>query len=57
MSVLFVRLEESDRLDTVELGAAVEEGDLKNEEITDQITAQLLDERASSSSGAACRQH
>jgi hypothetical protein len=53
MSVLLVRLEESDRLDTIKLGAAVEEGDLKNEEITDQITAQLLDERASSSSGAA----
>jgi hypothetical protein len=57
MSVSLVRLEESDRLDTVELGAAVEEGDLKNEEITDQITTQLLDEGAGSSSGAAYMQH
>lgn len=53
MSGLLARLEESDRLDTVELGAAVEKGDLQNEEIADQIATQLLNERASSSSGAA----
>ena len=50
---LLVRLEQSDRLDTAKLGAAVQHGDLEDEEVPDQVTPELLDESASSSSGTA----
>jgi hypothetical protein len=49
-----VCLEKSDRLHTAKLRAAIQDGDLKDEEVSDQIASQLLDERASSSSGTAC---
>lgn len=48
-----VRLEQSDRLDTAKLGAAVQHGDLEDEEVPDQVTPELLDEGASSSSRTA----
>jgi len=40
-------------LSPAELRAAVEDGDLKNEQISDQLATQLLNERAGGSSRAA----
>lgn len=49
-----VRLEKSDRRDTTKLRTAIQDGDFKDEEISHQFAAQLLDQRAGSSSRAAC---
>ncbi len=44
-------IEEGDRWDTAKLRAAVQLGDLEDEQISDQVASQLLDEIAGSSSG------
>jgi hypothetical protein len=49
-----VCLKKGDRLDTAKLRAAIQDGDLEDEEVSDQFASQLLDERASSSSGTTC---
>lgn len=51
---LLVRLEESDRRHTAKLGAAVENWNLEDEEISHQFASQLLDEGSGSSSGTTC---
>jgi hypothetical protein len=52
MSASLGCVKERDRLDTVKLGTAIQDADLENEEISDQLAAQLLDESAGSSSRA-----
>lgn len=47
-------LEECDGRHTAKLGAAVEEGDLENEEISHQLASELLDEGPGSSRGTTC---
>lgn len=54
LNYLLVRLQKSNRLHSAKLGTAVEEGNLKDEEIADQLTAQLLDERGRRRRRAAC---
>ena len=54
MSASLVCVKESDRLDTTKLGTTIQDADLENEEISDQLTAKLLDESAGSSSRATC---
>lgn len=54
MSASLVCVKERDRLDTAKLGAAIQDADLENEEISDQLATQLLDESAGSSSRATC---
>ena len=44
-------LEERDGPDAAKLGAAVQAGDLEDEEISDQVASQLLDESAGGSGG------
>ncbi len=44
-------IEESDRLDTAKLRAAVQLGDLEDEQISNQVASQLLDEIAGGGSG------
>lgn len=47
-----VRLEQSNGRDAAKLGTAVQDGNLEDEEISDQVASQLLDQRSGSSSGA-----
>ena len=51
---LIVGLEKSDGLSSVELIASLEEGDLEHEEVADEVTSELLHERASGLGRTTC---
>jgi hypothetical protein len=50
--ISLVRLKECDRWNALELGAPIEDRNLQDEEISNQFTSELLDERSGSSRGA-----
>ena len=55
--LLLVGLEKGDNGHVTKLGTAVKDGNFKNEQIADQIAAQLLDQGGSSRSRTTCWEH